>query len=254
MNTQTRLITLTATALFIFGSVLSGWAANFSVEPVRVILDLKHQTERMVIKNESDRPLTVLVKAYRWTQTDDGKDQFKETEDMVIFPRALTLAGGEERFVRIGIATPAGPREQAYRIYLEEQPVKDEKTPKGASARIMMRVGIPVFAQPLQPAPALKTKDLKIAKGSLQHTLTNEGNSFITTEEITIHALDAKGAELFTRNLGGTYLLAGSTRSFEVAIPKDQCGRVTQISVTTRSEGTDQQSRLNMASGVCEDN
>ncbi len=252
MNVKTRLVLLAASAFFTLGIVQSGWAASFSVEPVRVILDVQHKTERMVIKNESDKPLTVLIKAYYWTQTYEGKDRYEETEDLIIFPRAVTMAAGEERFVRLGMSIPPGIQEKAFRIYLQEQPMKDEFSPKGASARVLMRVGIPVFAQPLKPESALMTKELQIIKGKIHHTITNVGNSFITAEQITVNALDSKGAALLAMDLGGTYLLAGSTRIYEVEIPRDQCSRVSQISVTTRSEGKDQHNKLNMTSSGCE--
>jgi fimbrial chaperone protein len=206
----------------------------------------------MVVKNVSDIPLTLLVKAYHWTQADDGKDQYVETEDLIIFPRALTLAAGEERSVRVGMPAPSGQLEQAFRIYLQEQPIIDELSPPGSSARVLMRVGIPVFAQPLKPESALMVKELQITKGSLSHTLNNRGNSYVTAEQITVNALDNKGGEVFARNLGGTYLLAGSTRTYEVAIPKDQCKRISQISVTTRSEGKDQLNKMNMTAAACE--
>jgi fimbrial chaperone protein len=253
MNSTTRLILLAVSVFCTLGIVQSGSAANFSVEPVRVVLDAQHRTERMVIKNDSDLPLTVLIKAYQWTQVEHGKDLYKESEALIIFPRALTLAAGEERFVRVGMATPTGPQEQAFRIYLEEQPVRDEQTPKGAGARIMMRVGIPVFAQSLKQEPTLKTSELSVVKGKLFHTIINNGNSFSTTEQITVNGLDDKGAELFARNLGGGYLLAGSSRIYEFEIPEDQCRRVSHISVTTRSEGNDQLNKLKMASSGCED-
>jgi fimbrial chaperone protein len=252
MNTQICLLLLVVTSLFTFGTVQAGWASNFSVEPVRVILDAQHRTERMTVKNESDSPLTVLIKAYRWVQSVDGRDQYNETEDLIIFPRALTLAAGEERFVRVGIPSPSVPQEQAFRIYMEEQPINEEQALQGASARIVMRLGIPVFVQPLKPEPALKIREMIIANGYLRHTLTNSGNSFVTAEQITVSGWDDTGVELFARNLGGVYLLAGSTRTFEVAIPKDQCRKVSKISVTTRSEGKDQQNKLNMVSGACE--
>jgi fimbrial chaperone protein len=243
---------LAVTALCTFGSVNAGWAANFSVEPVRVILDVQHRTERMAIKNESEQPLTVLIKSYRWTQAQEGTDQYNETEDLIVFPRALTLAAGEERFVRVGMAAPSGPKEQAFRIYIEEQPIKDEQAPKGASARVLMRVGVPVFAQTLKPEPALKARELIMAKGHLHYTLTNAGNSFVTADQITINGLDDKGREVFAKNLGGVYMLAGNTRSFDVEIPGEQCKRIATISVTTKSEGKELHKRLNITSRACE--
>ncbi len=251
MKNFTRSILL-VTVFFTILSVRSGWASSFSVEPVRVKLDVQHRTERLTVKNESDLPLTLLIKSYRWTQADKGTDLYDETEDLIIFPRALTLAAGEERFIRVGIASQSGTAEQAFRIYLQEQPVRDEMAPKGASARILMRLGIPVFAQPLKPEPALKVKVSPAAKGHLSLTLVNPGNSFVTPEQITISGLNDKGAELFARNLGGFYLLAGSARTFEVAIPKDKCRKVNRISVTTRNEGKEQHDMLDMTFEACE--
>jgi fimbrial chaperone protein len=252
MNAFSLLLLMIITVLCAIGTIQNSWASSFSVEPVRVILDLQHPTERMVVKNEADRTLTVLIKAYRWTQAADGKDQYRETDDLVIFPRTLTLAAGEERFVRLGVGTAAEAQEKSFRIYIEEQPVKDALVPKGANARILMRLGIPVFAQPLKPVPALTVKDLSAAKGLVRLTLVNEGNSFLTTEQITIKGLDAQDAEIFARDLGGLYLLAGSSHPMEVALPKEQCSRITKLTVTTRNEGKAQQKLLNMTFDVCE--
>ena len=104
----------TLSRLLLIGTILTAvhappvvWASSFSVEPVRVILDVQHRTERLVVKNESDRPLTLLVKSYRWTQPHSGTDTYVESEDLIIFPRALTLAAGEERSVRVGLSAPS---------------------------------------------------------------------------------------------------------------------------------------------------
>jgi fimbrial chaperone protein len=238
-------------ALVTFGSVPSGWAASFSVEPVRIILGEQRRTERLTVKNESDRPLTLLIKAYRWTQTKEGVDLYTETAELIIFPRALTLAAGEERFIRVGITSPSGPQEQAFRMYLEEQPIKDEQAPAGATGRLLMRVGIPVFAQPRTPKSALNVKELSVVKGLLHFSLANGGNSFAMAEQITVSGLDDKGAEVFAKNLGGYYLLAGSVRIFEEALLREQCLRVARISVTVRNEGKEQHDKLVMPFGAC---
>jgi fimbrial chaperone protein len=240
-------------ALVAFGSASAGWAASFSVEPVRIILGEQHRTERLTVKNESDRPLTLLIKAYRWTQTKEGQDLYTENAELIIFPRALTLAAEEERFIRVGITSPSGPQEQAFRIYLEEQPVKDEQEPAGATGRLVMRVGIPVFVQPLTTKPALNVKELSVVKGLLHFTLTNGGNSFVMADQITVNGFDDKGAEVFAKNMGGFYLLTGSERIFEETLPREQCLRVARISVTVRNEGKEQHNMLVMPFGACTD-
>ncbi|NTW99029.1 MAG: molecular chaperone [Geobacteraceae bacterium] len=252
MDTRMRLILVAIMALIIVGSVQTGWAASFSVAPVRVLLDAQRRTERLAVKNESDRPLTLLIKAYRWTQTPEGMDHYDESVDLIIFPRAVTLAAEEERFIRVGISSPSGAQEQAFRLYLEEQPGKDEQASKGATGRILMRVGIPVFAQPRSPKSALKITDVTMAKGLLHFTLANGGNTFVMAEKITIAGFDTTGAEVFVRDLGGFYLLAGTARTFDSAISQDLCSRVTRISVTTRSEGKEEHNLLTIPFRACE--
>jgi len=251
MNALTRLIILAVTIIITAGTVQTGWASSFSIAPVRVLLGEQHRTERLAVKNESDLPLTLLLKAYRWTQTKEGLDHYEDTQDLIIFPRMLTLNAEEERFIRVGISS-FGHIEQAFRIYMEEQPAKDEQALAGAAGRILMRVGIPVFAQPRKPEPVLKIKEMSLAKQLLHFTLANEGNSFAMAEQITISGSDDNKTEVFTRMLGGFYSLAGNERIFEVAIPKDTCGRITRISVTTRNEGKEQSNELNTPSGACE--
>lgn len=245
------LIILAMTLLVAALAASPGWTATFSVAPVRVMLDGQRRTERLAVKNESDRPLTLLIKPYLWTQAEDGSDRYEEKSDLIIFPKALTVLPGEERFVRVGIGALPGLVEKAFRIYLEEQPLKDDQTPQGAVARILMRVGIPVFAQPRKPEPAPRFTEMAIAKGALRLTLTNGGNSFAMAEQVVVRGLDARGTELFSKALGGFYLLAGTTRSFEVPISKEQCGHVTRITATTRSNGKELFMALDTVSGVC---
>lgn len=251
MNALTRLIVLAFITLVAVGTVRAGWASSFSIAPVRVLLGEQHRTERLAVKNESDRPLILLLKTYRWTQTKEGLDHYDVTPDLIIFPRVLTLNADEERFIRVGISS-FGQIEQAFRIYMEEQPAKDEQAVAGATGRILMRVGIPVFAQPRKPEPVLKVKEISLDKQLLHFTLTNGGNSFAMAEQISISGLDVNGAEVFARKLGGFYSLAGSERIFEVAIPKDKCGGITRISVTIRNEGKEQINQLNKPFGACE--
>lgn len=229
-----------------------GRAATFSVAPVRVTLDGQRRTERLTVKNESGRPLTLLIKHYQWTQNKDGSDRYEEKSDLIIFPKALTILPGEERSIRVGIGDIPGLVEKAYRIYLEEQPLKDDQTQQGAVARILMRVGIPVFAQPRQPEPAPRFTEMAIAKGILRLALTNSGNSFAMAEQVVVRGSGDKGVELFAKALGGFYLLAGATRSLEVPVTKEQCSLATRITATTRSNGKELSMALDKLAWTCE--
>ncbi|MSN26082.1 MAG: fimbria/pilus periplasmic chaperone [Geobacter sp.] len=229
----------------------TGRAANFSVAPVRVVMNGLNRTERLTLKNESDRPLVLLIKPYLWTQGADGADRYEEISDLIIFPKVLTILPGEERAVRIGIGAAPTLVEKAYRIYLEEQPSKDDQTSQGAVARVLMRIGIPVFVQPLKHEPILSFTEMAIARNGLHLTLANSGNSFAMAEQILVRGLDAKGTELFSKVLGGFYLLAGTRRTFDVTLPKEQCAAVTRLTANTRNNGTDIHKALDTISGVC---
>lgn len=251
MNILTRLTLMAVAALMSVGFVQTAWSSSFSVAPVRVLLGEQHRTERLAVKNESDRPLTLLLKVYSWSQAKDGLDHYDETSDLIVFPRVLTLNAEEERFIRVGISSP-GPVEKPFRIYLEEQPNSGEQALAGNSGRILMRVGIPIFAQPRKPEPALKIKAPSFANRLLHFTLANEGNSFAVAEQITVSGLDGSGSEVFVRKLGGFYSLAGSQRVFEVEIPKDKCRPVKRVSIIIKNNGKELQNIVNIPSGACE--
>ncbi|MBC8016945.1 MAG: molecular chaperone [Verrucomicrobia bacterium] len=246
------LIFLVMTLLLTALATSTGWAATFSVAPVRVTLDGQRRTERLAVKNESDHPLTLLIKPYLWTQSTDGSDRYEEKSDLIIFPKALTVLPGEERVIRVGIGALPGNVEKAFRIYLEEQPLKNDQAQQGAVAKILMRVGIPVFAQPRQPEPAPRFTEMAVAKGTLRLTLTNNGNSFTMAEQVVVRGLDDKGAELFAKALGGFYLLAGTTRTLEVPISKEQCRLASRITATTRSNGKELFMALDKLAWTCE--
>jgi fimbrial chaperone protein len=251
MNTRNSIVVVAA-ALIMWCPVQVSHASSFSAEPVRVILDAQHRTERMAVKNESVLPVTLLVKAYHWSQDAAGKDLYVETEDLAVFPRVVTLAAGEERLIRVGNTNVPGSVEKAFRVYIEEQPVSGEQAPKGANARILMRLGIPVFDQLHNAEPVVKVTDLAAKKGHLTMSVSNGGNTFSAVEHVIITGVTGKGDTVYDKDLGGFYLLAGSTRNFTVPVPAAHCHKLSKILIATSSEGKERHDVLTLLPGACE--
>src|SRR4030043_2324751 len=98
-------------------AVLSG---EFRVTPIRLDFDRGTKSGVITIVNEAGEKLNVQMKAFEWTQNPDGKDQYTETNDIIFFPRIMSLEKSEEKILRAGIKIPATMREKTYRLFIEE--------------------------------------------------------------------------------------------------------------------------------------
>ena len=52
--------------------------------------------------NEGDEKIEVQMGASEWTQDAEGKDRYTETNDLVFFPKIMTIESKEERILRAG--------------------------------------------------------------------------------------------------------------------------------------------------------
>src|SRR3972149_10232388 len=98
------------------------FSGEFRVTPIRLDFDRGTKSGVVTIVNEGGDKLNVQMKAFEWTQNADGKDQYSETNDIIFFPRIMTLEKGEEKILRAGIKIPATTKEKTYRLFIEEIP------------------------------------------------------------------------------------------------------------------------------------
>jgi fimbrial chaperone protein len=140
-------------------------AATFDIQPIRIVLDEKVRLEKLTIRNISDAAFPIQVKAYEWSQNEKGEDVYTETKDIITFPKILSINKGEEKFIRIGTTVPPGTREKTYRIYVEEMPAPEkEKDKQGAKVNLYMKIGIPVFINPIKVDNNAEIEDIEMAK------------------------------------------------------------------------------------------
>lgn len=100
----------------------SAFSGQWQVLPIRLDLDQATRSGVLSITNQGKAPLTVDVAASRWLQDATGKDYYEKTDDLIFFPKTLTIAPGKERVIRTGIKVPAVKDENTYRLFIEERP------------------------------------------------------------------------------------------------------------------------------------
>lgn len=218
-----------------------GFAADFSITPIRIFFDERAKTSALNVTNESGEGLTLQLKVFAWQQDEEGKDVYTPTEDIIFFPKIFELEKQGNKLVRLGTEVPFGSREKTYRLYLEELPEPHEQ--KTTAVRILMRVGVPIFIQPLNPEVKGRIEAAVLQKGSLSFRVRNEGNTHFIIKKILVQGLDEAGGQLFTTEAGGGYLHGDTTRGFAVEIPADGClqAKTLHISVDTDKLSMDEE-------------
>ena len=226
-----RLLTLTAAAFLLVCSVAT--AGLVRIAPVRVDLDEAARTGVVEISNPGDTPIGIEVKALRWRQGADGADVYEPTTDVLAFPPIFTIEPGASQLVRIGRMTPPSPdREQAYRVYFTELPVAAEDADAAIGVKMRMRIGVPVFSAPLSPGePELRIVDTRYHEDGITVSIYNSGNAHVRVSDI--YASELIDAE---RAASRQYILAGSVRDFDVAIPAG--ATITSIQTVSDALGT----------------
>lgn len=238
---------------FVFLSILfcSGvLAANFDIQPIRIVLDEKVKLEKLTIKNVSDTEFPIQIRAYEWSQNEKGEDVYKETKDIIIFPKILTIKKDEEKIIRIGTNIMPGSRERTYRIYLEEMP-SPEREAQGASIRLFMKIGIPVFINPPRVEDKAEIDKISVNNGKVEVTVKNKGNNHFMVTGINVRGENTQGMEPFSRDIGGWYLLSGTSKIYETSIPIDLCSNMTNLNVELKTNKSTIKRSVAMDKSMC---
>ncbi len=224
--------------------------ANLVISPVKVFFDARAKTEKITLRNYDDQDINLQLRVYTWRQDAEGKDVYEETSDIIIFPKMLKIAKGEERIVRLGIKRPTGAAEKTYRLYLQEMP-RNTLQATGPAVTMLLRAGIPVFISPSRPEARGKLDPIVMRKGNVGLNVRNEGNRHFFISSVIVRGRAADGKEKFFKELGGWYLLSGSARTYTAAIPRDLCVDLTSLDIAVKTEGFDLKGNLDVEKSMC---
>jgi len=236
-------------------AVRGSQAADFSVSPMILELERGARSAEIQVQNLDQLPIRFQVLGTDWSQDETGKNVYADSQSLIWFPRALELAPGESRIIRVGVRATTALQEQAYTIFLQEVALGGSPAEKagGAQVRLLLSVSVPVFVPPAKPNPGGAVESAELRGGRLNVVVANGGNRHFSYREAAIVGLAPDGTEKFTQKVQGRTLLAGSRQQFEVRIPQDVCGQLRALALTlTTSEQFEIKRRLDVSRADCE--
>lgn len=214
----------------VWGQAESAFASTFSVSPTRLTLASGVTSAVLTLKNDSTHAIHFELSVFAWDQTDDGRMRLEDTDDVVVYPPLVSLGPGQSRRVRIGTAVPFADVEKTYRVFVEELP--DETKPAAAGhVRVRTRMGIPVFLQGRAATTHVAIGKAAAAEGLLSFELYNNGTKHALAQRIQIRGRSAAGEQVYAQEVDGWYLLARRRQIVSVALPEEDCSRVSRIDI-----------------------
>ena len=194
--------------LYLLGVLLSCLpvgAQNIAVEPVNVFLHAGEQATTVGVSNMAAADTAVQVRAYVWSMK-DGVESLTPTHDLLVSPPIATINPHATQIIRLVQHGSPAKSEVTYRILVDQIP------PAAApgTVRIVVRLSIPVFAEPMVQANPHDTFRVENSSGKLTLVGVNDGN-----RHDVLHDIELKGADgiLLKPDSGDSpYLLAGSTQ------------------------------------------
>lgn len=177
---------------FIFASLVllglpgAAGASSLGISPTRVTLTEKTPTAAITVVNQGTDLKVIQAELLRWTQ-EGGKDVHAPTRDLLANPPVFTVAPGKTQVIRVGLnRASSDTQELAYRLFLQE--VSPPPLPGFTGLQVALRIGVPVFVVPAK-APVssmLRWKAVRMEAGTIQLTVSNEGNVHAELAEVML--------------------------------------------------------------------
>lgn len=188
-------------------------AGPFSVTPVRIFMDPKDKAIAVTITNEGDDELVMQADVFTWKQKADGEDDLTLTEDLLLSPPIIKLAGKSRQVVRLARLRPLQQADQlTYRMIVREIP--DARQNKGSlQLQIALAFSLPVFITPPKAKYKLDCAAERTAPDTIRAACENTGNAY--TQLIDFALTSPDGNKLAGLDRGG-YILPTVKRNFYV--------------------------------------
>ena len=224
--------------------------ADWRVIPIRLDFDQKTRSGVVTLSNDGDEAIAFTVDAVEWSQDKAGIDRYTPSEDLVFFPKAITVPPTQERVVRVGIKAPAIQREKPYRLFIKEAP--EQRKAEGTAVAIAIQFGVPIFAKPAReeikgeilPATAADKPEILVVT-------TNTGNVHYRISKITLAGKDAGGNEILNQEINGWYLLAGASRAYTAPLLPELCRQLKTLDVQMVSDRLTLNKKIDVDPAMC---
>jgi fimbrial chaperone protein len=246
------LVALIFSAISFTATMLPAHAAEFNVKPIRVFLSEDAGSALLTVENQATNVLRLQIRAYAWTNDAHGQPVLVPSDDLIVFPTLITVDPLSARSIRIGFSGSAAAKELTYRIALDEMPSLESQlgTHKQSGLEVRTRITVPVFFTPLLTSAKGELDDPVLRHGVVSERFTNLGNVHATVSNAQIVGRDASGAQVFSKQINGWYVLAGDSWKIDADL-SGACSRVKTVSVTVESDIGRFTKTANASAGAC---
>jgi fimbrial chaperone protein len=194
-------------------ALLAGRAAcsaqTLSVMPVNLSFPAGERAGKLLITNKGNRATSMQLRVYRWDQNGDN-DALVPSEEVQVSPPITTIAPAATQLIRIVLRNTPTTRESAYRVVLDEIP----PPPSDGEIHVVLRISIPLFAQPLSHAQPHLRFHVDHSGDDLLLMVDNDGGAHAKLRDVTL-ASDG-GAQWKLESGLLPYVLAGATRTWRM--------------------------------------
>lgn len=212
-NQMKNILAKAVLPLMIICLTTSVFASPFTITPVRIYMTPRDRAVAVTITNEGDSELVMQADVYAWKQKPDGEDDLVLTQDMLLSPPIIKLAGKSRQVVRLARLIPAPKdRQLTYRLKVREIP---EANPSKTNVQLQIAIAfsLPVFITPPSAKSNLNCTADRIAADTVRATCENTGNAYAQPLDFSLSSPD--GSQLASRDKGG-YILPTIKRSFDI--------------------------------------
>jgi fimbrial chaperone protein len=211
----------------------------FNVSPVRMYMGPRDRTIAVTVTNGSDSEAVIQAEAFEWSQTPEGQDQLKPSDDLVLAPPIIKLPPRGRQVVRLAMVAPRdASRQLTYRIIMREVPEALPRPASGVQMQVALAMNMPVFVTPAAARRKLECQ-LHREAATLQAACLNAGTAYAQVRELRLH----RHSQVLARFEGGQYILPGATHL--IGLKADSQPAPGPATVTVRfDDGTETASEL----------
>ncbi len=211
-----------------------GPGGEFVVSPMSISIAKGQTSGSLVVTASGDHTNHYTVTAYKWTQDAAGKSVLEPTDDLVFFPQAFDLTGGQATRVRVGGSPDAGATEASYRVVVFRVPPRGERAAganRALSMGVGLRVSVPVFVEPDAPKSGADIALASLRGDALDVAVVANGNVHLPPSVVHVVATDASGKTVIDTKATVWYTLAAGTTHSSIPLLRAQCNAISSIAL-----------------------
>lgn len=205
--------------------------ATFLIWPIYPNIEAHENATAVWLENTGKSDAMVQIRVFKWDQK-DAKDSYQVQNEVIPSPPVVRIKASEKNMLRLTRAVmPAERQESAYRIIIDELPIKSEGEGQDtAQVAFQMRYSIPLFSYGKGIGSGLNTESVKLNGKNLQakpilsfwttHNngqyelhIKNEGHKYARLSGLQV---SPSGSNIAGKDLSVGYILAQSQMRYEI--------------------------------------